>query len=471
MVVKNKSKSKSKSPTTRRQFPYITNASVQTEQLNLTSADICQITGQPADSASDSDVWFVKFCDLRGVAFVKMYIATDKGLEYEMRVYRDVIKPLLVHKVSPNFVCYLTEQHQLTTTQLWNVLLKSHVFYTQSSSDSTGNCSCEMTEDMKKYVFVRNMWYAYNKRSQRPAINMLTEVNKKIKFARHDVRYSYMMTEAMPVTALKFFDWASKQRSVRSVMRAVFQVFAAIYAMRASKMSHQDLHLDNVWVRPVGETTVSTTASKTRHRVLTYRYGNDTYRVRTRWLVQVYDFDRAYAKQLGNNLGLTKTLCNASGNCNTLYPAQDYIKVVCGLLEVLPASSKRELCGLIGPADVVASKIDSIHKNCWMIQRRRGPRHNKRVDASFYKGCYDADEILERAAEYAGLSEFSGLRSTSAHTYTCNESMFTAAGVLKMQGDKRSKQACIKSKRNNETKLTTKIKNQKQKQKQKQTKN
>ena len=126
---------------------------MSTREIIKYDTDVCklspyvkQVKGFNANSASPTDTWVVYFKDnvyyentdkteepLKN-AFIKLFISTDfnsypetKALEYEIKIYRDIIRPLIDYNVCKNFVKYLGSGLNCTYYDLKSMLI-DHLF-------------------------------------------------------------------------------------------------------------------------------------------------------------------------------------------------------------------------------------------------------------------------------------------------------------------------------------------------------
>ena len=108
--------------------------SCQLDKVNICkiSKYIVNVSGMRSDSVSPSDIWFLSFNDTYykghkiNKAFLKLFVDVDLdslsskypylnniyssvyGLNYELIVYKDIIRPLVDYNICPNFIKYLS---------------------------------------------------------------------------------------------------------------------------------------------------------------------------------------------------------------------------------------------------------------------------------------------------------------------------------------------------------------------------
>ena len=150
---------------------------MSTKEIIKYDTDVCkiapyikQIEGFDANSASPTDTWVISFKDnvyyensdkteepLKR-AFIKLFISTDfisypdtKALEYEIKIYRDIIRPLIDYNVCKNFVKYLSSGLNCTYDDLRN-MLENHLYDTD---DNINEVYCYNNNDNNEIVLVK----------------------------------------------------------------------------------------------------------------------------------------------------------------------------------------------------------------------------------------------------------------------------------------------------------------------------
>ena len=134
------------------------------------------ISGINADSASPTDVWLIKFNkntfynqEKINNGFLKIYISPKTigkvqneldALDYEINIYKDIIKPLIDYNVCSNFIKYLASGIECTYDNLLR-LLEHHIF----------NGSESVKKIIVKQLLNRNINCIKKRCSQRVAIN------------------------------------------------------------------------------------------------------------------------------------------------------------------------------------------------------------------------------------------------------------------------------------------------------------
>jgi len=289
------------------------------------------VDGLPSNSSSPTDSWILtynnntRYDDISMPnGFIKwwidpvtlkyqnnkiddIYINTLEGLNYEVDVYKDVIRILIDYNICTNFVRFLGSSKRCTIDDLGKMLVNK----TKNNKTDEFLSKPQIIQNLR-----RNVIYMVNHMTQRPSINEITEEKypEDIIIPQDGWKYNFLVnkpTTNFTVTAESFLQQYAE--FPKAVFQVVFQVIAACYVMYLSKMSHNDLHPGNIWVTPVIEKSV------------VYLYNNNTYGFKTTVHTEVYDFDRSYVEAFGNNKIITPHLHTYS-QTNSIVDNRDMIK-------------------------------------------------------------------------------------------------------------------------------------------------
>lgn len=321
--------------------------------MDVSNIDVCDIgpnisvvKGLKADSASPTDTWIVSFKKPYRVSdtieaksgFMKLHICPStlestyddweksalKGLEYEGKLYRDVTNQLVKQRVCPFYVLNLGTSEQCTFANLV-AMLKGHLPDVKS-------------DDVEK-VLVRNLAILYKQGDNRPAISNASikglPVSRGLETKlKNELRYDVILNEDMG-KAVKLGDFV-KERGLEffdtELWTLLFLVSVSCYSMHLAGMVHNDLHDGNIYVVKLDSP-----------RTILYTVNQNTYVVKTQYIPYLYDFDRAYSKEIGDNpLLAAKTnrqgYCSWYSQCNKAeYSNQDIVKIFCYLYKKFPA--------------------------------------------------------------------------------------------------------------------------------------
>ena len=381
------------------------------------------LKGLASNSASPTDTWILSSNTYNGPVFMKWFMYEEKtplvaSMMYETKIYTDVTNPLIKHQVCPHFVRCLDGNRDSKMSNLMDILSNSSI------------------ED-REVVLKRSMYYQKHGLPFRPSITDPTMTPsqrtffKSLDFPKR-VRMGYTATEAIDgTTTITLQDFvrglltvapSSVERYSQTLVHILFQLSVTSYAMNLSKMTHNDLHIGNVWVRndPEG--------------VCTYSIDNDVYSFKSGVFCMVYDFDRSYVKRLGKNplLEQNPALCREASSCNAVNMGLDLLKVHCYLRKMLTNTPFERVVDsslgmLLKNKEDVVQIVDYLDTpGCFLNKKTTG-----RV-SSMPVHLYG---LVERAPDYTNklsrmISGVTRVPSPSGNVYICSKTMFDADGVL-----------------------------------------
>ena len=249
------------------------------------------IKGQASNSASATDTWV---CELKdGTTFLgeicthtfmkigfKNKKTKSRGLDYELNVYLFIIAPLLARDISPNFLRPQLASRQVSFDDLKNAL----------------DVGLKRKPAAQRYANLeRNLKFMNEEKDDRPAIDDdvpfpgrgVTIVDRAL---YNHSEFIAIATEYTKVTTYR--DWLSKHHSSNSRLLVLLQIFITLHTMQLCKLMHNDLHARNIFIkelaRPINLVYVIDAGSPIS--------------IKTRYLVMIYDFDRATCPEvLGPN--------------------------------------------------------------------------------------------------------------------------------------------------------------------------
>lgn len=281
---------------------------------------IKKVSGIKANSVSDTDIWILYFnpgtyyeneivreaitkISINNASvskiFKKDFLSVNVSLEYEINVYKKVIRPLLDNNISPNFIKYYATGIGCTFDNLLAIIEK------------------DKSKHMTEQNLARNLSYLIGLRDgDRPSI--ATAVSEKVSKEHLElfrkIKYNVLVNELS--SSPTFYDFLKNNKKVTySVLYKIFfQAAVACYVMYLSKMIHHDIHTSNVFVEGV------------KKQNITYKMFGKYYTINTNQILKIYDFDKGYAKRLGPNTSLDGYFCNEYLFCNKLYNNHDIVK-------------------------------------------------------------------------------------------------------------------------------------------------
>jgi hypothetical protein len=321
------------------------------------------ITGIKSNSASPSDTWILFFApevvkidnSFLTSAFCKISISADTvrnrfkpqalALEYEMQVNDVVIKSIISNHVCNYFVrCF-------------------NVFYNCKFDDLLQILSFNENIDktIMKTNLERNIEFIYNAWENRPAITLQDDAyfpHPLSNIPYHKLNFNIVFTETIKENSTTFTEFIELCVAQPSTMELSFwtlylQVAIACYSLQLFKCVHNDLHTNNVFVLP-------------HHRKIIQMIQINGLKLflRTEYDCKLFDFDRAYALKLGENkyINLFKRFQQ-----NNVITNIDFIKFNCFLIKSnLPQHWKNNILLCIAKHTSHIPRIKDIYTHCWL---------------------------------------------------------------------------------------------------------
>lgn len=401
---------------------------------NLSNADnscdiykcVEAIKGLDSNSSSPSDTAMIKFSDGTNYdghplkfGFMKWWIThstlpsnvsmpyLEQGLTYELKIYRDIIKPLIDRNVCPNFVMFIGGGTGCPISTIAYIVSKTTKDPNERNKNIKRNFEFMLNRHPKRKAItssggrtpgIRDFWNSTNAKYE----------NKIPLRVKGGMTVDFIVNEPMyPKNSATFWEYLSLGWRGQESVQILFQIIAGCYAMSLSKLTHNDLHIGNIWVVDIPETKVS------------YVINNRRYTFNTTKKVKIYDFDRGYAVRLGDNESLSGMSCYLQNQCNEFIENKDIVKFSCYLKN--NPEYQRMMLHII--TNVVS--MDDLTNICAEGFFLR--LHGNLVGPEYFKNFFSTLEILENISlELDHTEEL----ANPENTYTCNASMFAPNGRL-----------------------------------------
>lgn len=248
------------------------------------------------DSASPSEIVFAQlvsgFQDINTPVSLKVFIdaKTDnidhngdiQGIKYEAQIYKHIINPILVNNFSPNFVGFL----------------------------GYGECdmSVDITDRVKKSLIKDVSEYKLQKPEK---LGIL--ITNKIGASNSTVTNLHEI-------------WSRNLTNRKGKEKILFQVVYSLAVMQQFRLIHNDLHPGNILVEILDEEI---------ERV--YVYKHKIYRIKTRYIPYLFDWDLAYCESLGPNPKLEadyRYWCGKINVCNRFSRKFDLYLLLCHIHDI-----------------------------------------------------------------------------------------------------------------------------------------
>lgn len=424
-------------------------------------SDVCQmskclsdnIIGLSSDSASPTDTWIVEFKDGTTYedkpikkAFLKLWMSPDvfkytddkiiklddyeamksdlvpkfSGLDYEARVYRDIVKPLIEKNICPNFIKFLGSGQNCSFENVARMVSGTEPGKNANRTKTLYGNTIRILQDEKR----KSITQLYDKIE----LKEFTEVISHLDTVKY-ITYNILANEVIKpgtVQISKFLYDKNIDAKTQSIV--LFQGLAACYAMSCSKMVHNDLHTGNLYVEPLEKTTR-----------MNYIYEGDLYTFETKYIVKVFDFDRAYVKRFGENPFLKSAedwACDEYSQCNRYIENLDALKLMSGVyvqLEQKHGDKLIDICTMNETADVEKSKkiLKEIFEEGIFLQYNTFPLAIDKYQ--LFNSTIDIMKNLSRSS-FSNSSIQStypvGYIPDPEYTFICNKDMFNDKGKL-----------------------------------------
>jgi hypothetical protein len=268
------------------------------------------------------------------------------SLIYEYYVNTLIVKPLTDFSINPHFVKYLGGKLNLSFDNI--------VYYL---AHKTGLDVNEVS-----YNLSRNINYLIDKQPPEP-IEEKTDYKVAQNYDAHALKYGFILNEGLVMnnnfmdftnlenmennTCITFYelletfdyDFESEeyQQFYNTIMKLLFQVATACYALFLSKTAHNDLHPNNIMIKKIPS------------RVNTYNIDGNVYKQKTELMALLFDWDRSYVEGF-NNPALTPGLEYAN-QTNNLIQQRDFVKVCCYVYKFLGENERDLLLNILSSND------------------------------------------------------------------------------------------------------------------------
>jgi hypothetical protein len=396
---------------------------------------VTNVIGLESTTASPSDTWLLEFhpdtkyddkpCHY---GFLKWWIepTTVKtsyevygqltALNYEKRVYSEIIKPIITKGICPNFIKYLGSGTQCSLVNMKNILL-------DKTKTPTGEL---LSGDQLTYNLLRNILYIINGLPDRPSINSIdkapTQVNIKMTSQiAQTARCNLLVNDAVQIGTKSFRNWfQTRKRLNNETLRVIFQIMCACYAMNLSHMVHNDLHSGNIMVETFVPSNVTYIIDDKP-----YTFMNIIHKA------SVFDFDRSYVERLGYNDYIDK-YCHSHNQCNYYESSnKDALKIFGYIFHHVSKAEQQIICDILCTYKNDYDILIDIYNNGWHLMYKNQP-----LQTFEYKRFNSMEGIIRKLSSYLSQDETGVLLSHPSsilkeNTYICNKNMFNSDGSLK----------------------------------------
>ena len=324
-----------------------------------------------------------------------------QGLTYETNIYKYIVTPLVDYNICPHFIRMIGSGTLCKYDDLFQIL-KNNYYHKDNKHVSIEKIRKRLNRSITNNI----LNYDYDNISFDESVKVSIET----KFDLDDLIFDVNLTETYD-DSISFFELLNSDYVQElNIFNILFQIFAACYSMSLSKMVHNDLHTGNIMIRPLK-----------KPKTLTYIIEGNKYLLKVYYFVHIYDFDRSYVKQLGDNKLLS--LYDIYSQNNEYIDNKDVLKILCSVYKYTQNSmylkcltdDKKHFTKLI--------ELYDLDKRCNFQLKKYKP-----VDSSFFDNYNDTLTILKRLSEY--LPKIDESYIDKENLFVCQQSFFNINGEL-----------------------------------------
>jgi hypothetical protein len=297
----------------------------------IKSSDINRIIesvkGLKHNSASKTETWIVNFNDevareLKvSSAFMKISIDNSSYFEYEnneiftyLGTYKTentiylYINSLSEMKICNNFIRLLTVKNDVSLKDMTSIISEKMV---------NGNF---LYKPIAINNFKRNIIDTLKDNSTRSEIGVSRNRECDINL-RRNWTYQYVMTEALSNKNYVFSAYMDSLYSNKipftiNTWNVIFQVSHACFIMEKFRISHNDLHTGNIYLK-----------LQEKQEEFTYIVEDKIFTFTPKYIALIYDYDRSYAEINGIKINNTVTY-KEFAQTNEVIPGRDFIRFI-----------------------------------------------------------------------------------------------------------------------------------------------
>jgi hypothetical protein len=257
-----------------------------------------KVDGLRSSYKSSAEVWLVHFkrgAEYRGTAlhqaYLKIFVSVlnkeqgsrdQRALDYELRFYNEIVRPLVEQNICPNFVRPLACSRKCSFRNIERLL---HATNLNERARLTLNLEVNLKRITTGNANVDT--YSVSDLATERQPGDLPSAAERDRLTRQ--MYGLLFTEAIADIA-SLEEMIMRGVSENVFWQILFQVCAACYALDCSKAVHSDLHFRNVLAK----------ADDSRV-VVRYTIERNVVTFERQVQVFLFDFDQSYAVQLGDS--------------------------------------------------------------------------------------------------------------------------------------------------------------------------
>jgi hypothetical protein len=321
--------------------------------LKTLQSKIKQIEGKGANSASPSDIWFAKTSKKELVFKISLNSNTtgynfkngsklefgeeEEAVEYEAKLYVEIINEIIEKNINPFFVkCEeaffsvpfkeIIEFHKvfgMRKCTFRNKLLRNTLYmslipydsykgiFNRPSIDkvSTFHTPIQTSQLLKNEDNIKALIQAYS------IMHNIEEFDTILK--PDELYYNVLVTSKTTDISLSNLHNHGKLTKNGKLNKmgwtVIIQILTALSTLEILKVAHNDLHMGNI--------LIENTTENTKY----FQFDNFAFGLTSNFNCKIYDWDRAYSENLGDN-NLLNSVCVYS-QCNEYIPQREVAKI------------------------------------------------------------------------------------------------------------------------------------------------
>ena len=304
------------------------------------------------------------------------FFYSSKSLDYEKRIYKEIIGPMKKLKICKHFVP-LIDIIECNYETLLNILL-----------GRTYDSVSKKLYDREKldYILKRNIEGIVNFNKNFKINEDLGETkNIQNNDSIEKLNFSLLLTKYFDIendiiTLTKFLGIYIGNKDI--ILQVLFQLAVVCYAISLCNMTHNDLHADNVFIKKLDSL-----------QTFVYYINGQKYEIKTFFKVYVFDFNFSYVEKFGVNEGVNDYLCENFSVCNEFIQNKDILKILCAVFKFYPESLKYTT-----PNEEKQKIIERLYvedKECFFRNKTSETMMGKSVRSDFFKQYNSSLNILK----------------------------------------------------------------------------
>ena len=407
---------------------------------DITKIDVCTelkwyintIHSLPSNSTSLTDTYILYLKNLFresesqpiNEVFIKLFIPSEDRAElsYEMEVYK-ITNQLINLNINPGYTYVYNNANNCTYDNIFDIFNNKLFFIPPPLGGSGVGTFSEITDLERK--FNRNIWFIINeietesgkdKYGKRPALH---EEGKYIEEVLNPKSYKFnfivMQSHADKIELRNFVKTYKDTPDFRENMFHIFFLIStALYAFSLSGCVHNDIHYGNIFIEELKEIEKSILCINGIYFMIQCKYK-----------VYIYDFDRSYCKNLGDNVVLNY-LCEFDFQCNEWYDNLDFVTLVCFFTDYKTLFHDELIDCIVSDTEINTSMKASPNKG--LNDNKYFFKNNKEKIDFLNNKCYKMNDIIGNI--YKKLPSIHIMNTDTFNLYVCDSKYFNDQGLI-----------------------------------------